>query len=897
MNTSKKIISLLMCMLMVLTMVPMSVFAVEATEIDTINIEGVPEPKYGQTPKDYLDDVIAKVKVNNEPYDSINQTYGNLNVEWQAIYDSTKTSLSSSEILTAGTYYYLLNLYPKTGFVFADIDDISASVNGNASVELEASTEYDDTVLVWVKFEVAAPTEITAVELTVSGYQCGGYANQITFTGSEGTYMIPSTYPVFTDINDFEGTALDKYDGFCRDTEYWVSAAFAAADGYALPELSKDDITLKGFTVLDKYVSYDATEQIIWVAFKLSAHSFDDDSDNTCNLCNKERYTYTEADGKVTITAYNGLGGAVNIPSTLGTNGYPVTVIGEEAFSENYGITSVSIPDSVTTIEEEAFYDNELTSVHIGKGVTSIGEDAFAFSAEFETITVDEDNDYYLSENNVLFDIDKEELIVYAVKKTDTSYTVPATVKKIHRSAFNFAKNLKSITISDGVTDIGSFAFSGCKNITSLIIPNSVTSIGSYAFGQMDNLKYVIISDKLTTVSSYAFQFCENLTDVVIPASVTSIEGGAFRYCSSLSDIYYTGTQAQWENVAVNNNSGYHDKFLSANVHYNAQVVDGHVYDNACDAECNLCTEIRTAPHTYENVITKATLTTNGLIESKCSVCGDVKSTVTVYYPKTIKLSSAEVTYNGKVRSPSVTVKDSKGNTLVKGTDYDVTTPSGRKAPGQYTYTIKFKGNYSGEKKLTFTILPETVDVATIKATQSTSVIKLTWGAVEGATGYRVYQYSASKGKFVQIASVKGVTSYRKATNLKAGTEYKFKVKAYTKLSDGTVLWATASKEFLTATECKAPSITSVTSPSKSKATVKWSNVDGETGFQLYYSTKKDSGYKKVSSYAADKLTGSKTFSSSASGKTIYFKVRAYKKAGGQTIYGEWSAVKSVKLK
>ena len=54
------------------------------------------------------------------------------------------------------------------------------------------------------------------------------------------------------------------------------------------------------------------------------------------------------------------------------------------------------------------------------------------------------DNDYYLSENNVLFDIDKEELIVYAVKKTDTSYTVPATVKKIHRAAFDSAKNLKS---------------------------------------------------------------------------------------------------------------------------------------------------------------------------------------------------------------------------------------------------------------------------------------------------------------------------------------------------------------------------------------------------------------------------------------------------------------------
>ncbi len=183
-----------------------------------------------------------------------------------------------------------------------------------------------------------------------------------------------------------------------------------------------------------------------------------------------------------------------------------------------------------------------------------------------------------------------------------------------------------------------------------------------------------------------------------------------------------------------------------------------------------------------------------------------------------------------------------------------------------------------------------------ITATQSTSVIKLNWNAVSGATGYRVYQYSPSKGKYVHIASVKA-TTYRKAKNLKPGTTYKFKIKAYKKLSDGTVIWGDASSAFATATECKAPKITSVTSPSKSKATVKWSNVEGETGYHLYYSTKKTSGYKKINSYSANKLTGSKTFSSSASGKTIYFKVRAYKKVNGQTIYSEWSAVKSVKLK
>ncbi|MBR3816968.1 MAG: fibronectin type III domain-containing protein [Clostridia bacterium] len=259
-------------------------------------------------------------------------------------------------------------------------------------------------------------------------------------------------------------------------------------------------------------------------------------------------------------------------------------------------------------------------------------------------------------------------------------------------------------------------------------------------------------------------------------------------------------------------------------------------------------------------------------------------------------LSTSSCTYNGKVRTPSVTVKDSEGNLLVKDTDYTVTYPDGRKNPGKYVITVEFKGDYSGTKELDFTILPKAPAASDISATQSTSVIKLSWKASAGATGYRVYQYSPSKGKYVQIASIK-TTTYRKATNLKAGTEYKFKIKPYTKLSDGTVLWGTASAEFATATECKAPAITSVASTAKSKATVKWSNVSGESGYQLYYSTKKTSGYKKVNSYAADKLAGSKTFSSSASGKTIYFKVRAYKKVNGQTIFSEWSAVKSVKLR
>ena len=327
-------------------------------------------------------------------------------------------------------------------------------------------------------------------------------------------------------------------------------------------------------------------------------------------------------------------------------------------------------------------------------------------------------------------------------------------------------------------------------------------------------------------------------------------------------------------------------------------VSNGYTGDNyckGCDVKVSSGEEVEKLSHTYEVITTKASLVQNGKIESKCIDCGDIESISEIAYPETIKLSSTEITYNGRVRTPSIIIKDSQDNFLVKGRDYEAFYEGGRKLPGKYAITVNFKGNYEGIKILTFTILPKIP--ATISATQSTSVIKLTWSASTGATGYRVYQYSPSKGKYVVIASVKGVTTYRKSTNLKPGTTYKFKIKPYTKLSDGTVLWGDASDAFVTATECKAPKITAITSPATSKATVKWTNVSGETGYQLYYATSKNGTYKKIKSYGVNTVTGSKTFSSSASGKTIYFKVRAYSKVNGQTIFSEWSAVKSVKLK
>ena len=141
--------------------------------------------------------------------------------------------------------------------------------------------------------------------------------------------------------------------------------------------------------------------------------------------------------------------------------------------------------------------------------------------------------------------------------------------------------------------------------------------------------------------------------------------------------------------------------------------------------------------------------------------------------------------------------------------------------------------------------------------------------------------------------SVKGVTTYR-VTGLKSGTEYQFKIKPYVKTSDGTVIWGSASVAFVTATKPSKPQIT-LSSTSKGKVAVSWNNVTGENGYQIYYSANKSSGYTKLTSISADKTNT--TASKLSSGKTYYFKVRAYKKVNGKTIFGTFSSVKSIKVK
>ena len=190
------------------------------------------------------------------------------------------------------------------------------------------------------------------------------------------------------------------------------------------------------------------------------------------------------------------------IPDTY--NGLPITEISQDAFNVNSShanayLTSVTIPDSVTTIGDRAFRNcSSLTSVTIGDSVTSIGNDAF----------------------------------------------------------YN-CSSLTSVTIGDSVTTIGRYAFYNCSSLTSVTIGDSVTTIGQSAFEDCSSLTSVTIPDSVTTIGYSAFKDCSSLTSVVIPGSVTSIESSAFYNCSRLTSITFTGTYAQWEAIQKGYNWNY----------------------------------------------------------------------------------------------------------------------------------------------------------------------------------------------------------------------------------------------------------------------------------------------------------------------------------------------------
>ncbi len=237
----------------------------------------------------------------------------------------------------------------------------------------------------------------------------------------------------------------------------------------------------------------------------------------------------------VTSIGEGAFGLCTNLTSITLSDG--LTSIADYTFERCFGLTSIGVPESVSTIGFAAFRKAGLTSVLIPNGVRYIGWKAFEECVNLAAITVTPLNLSYSSLDGVLFDKSQSLLIQFPNGKTGSYYNIPASVIVVGDSAFISCGKLTSVTIGNSVTDIGHYAFYNCTGLTNVTMGNSVTNLGQNAFYKCTRLTSVTIPDSVTSIGSYAFEYCTSLTSILIPSNVTSIGSYAFGHCTNLTSV------------------------------------------------------------------------------------------------------------------------------------------------------------------------------------------------------------------------------------------------------------------------------------------------------------------------------------------------------------------------
>lgn len=658
-------------------------------------------------------------------------------------------------------------------------------------------------------------------------------------------------------------------------------------------------------------------------------------------------------DGTLRLYQYEGTDTNIVVPDTI--DGRKVTVLGNSTFqycTQASDIESVTLPDSLTTIEKNAFYNCEkLKSVTIPQNVSSIGLAAFVEGLSESSLTeikVDPENPYFSEKDGVVFSKDGTKLIVFPSGRSG-DYQIP-----------------------DGTVSVGDYAFYYCVNVSSITVPGSVRSLGEGAFGNCSSLTKTVLNEGLEEIGEYAFQSSSGIRDIIIPASVKSVGKNGLRLSSGCR-IRVLSTDTVWADDAFRDSAliagkkdstlqkyaedrGYTFVELSADnriplqnewfeqitpdYEYNGKSHEPEIESSESAPELEQGSDYEV---TYENNINAGTATVKitgkdifcGTVERSFKITPDENGMYVCYFAENNE-TYLETTFKGKKVEPEVVIDG-----LVQGKDYTVTYVNNEK-PGEARAELTGIGNYKGSETLYFTIygkLPVVDPIAdqTYTGKELTPAIVIP-GLKAGEDYYMYYEDNQYPG--VATVTIYG-TGYYKGTatihfkiikktekfvsNVKLNrTSYTYTGKSIrpsvTVTVNGKKIGANAYKLYYknnknsgigtvqvrgigkysrinkTLTFKILPPKTLLTGLKKANRsfTASWKKNIQATGYQIQFAA--DSRFtKERKTVTVGKQSATRyKISGLKNKKTYYVRIRSYKRVGKKVLYSSWSTVKKI---
>ncbi len=325
-------------------------------------------------------------------------------------------------------------------------------------------------------------------------------------------------------------------------------------DSMTTPDLNQilDDLK-NNFETADPEDSGMAVAEILYKAYDDHAEVIG------CDTPIGEVRILAEFEGKpVTAIAEGAFSNKNTISSVVLPEG--ITTIGARAFMSCAMMKSVNIPDSVETIGTYAFFGcAALEELTVGAGVKTIGDNAFSSCNLIKEFKIADGNTAFAVDGGVLFSADKTTLVAYPTAAEAAEYTIPASVKKVNNFAFAYAANLTKVSMSN-VTDLGDYTFSACFKLEKVDLGKGLTTIGAGLFRKCYALKSIVIPEGVKTIgyvdaegneAGSAFQSCMSLAEITLPSTLTNVYRSSFYGCDALAKVNFNGSSEQWAQVTI----------------------------------------------------------------------------------------------------------------------------------------------------------------------------------------------------------------------------------------------------------------------------------------------------------------------------------------------------------